>query len=145
MNTRCPARTIAIVATLLFLANPAAVYAAYTSTVVGSTATMIGDAAGDTLTITQAGGLFRHNRFTAGDPGFNSDFDFDTTRGRRPDVVGATGIININAGDGNDTIALGDGVNLRGAIDGGVGIDTLDYSAYDDGRSARTSDSAPPG
>ena len=42
----------------------------------------------------------------------------------------ATGIININAGDGNDTIALGDGVNIRGTIDGGAGIDTLDYSAY---------------
>ena len=41
-----------------------------------------------------------------------------------------TGIININAGDGNDTIALGDGINLRGTIDGGPGTDTLDYSAY---------------
>ena len=34
MNTRCPARPIAIVAILLFLTNPAAVFAAYTSIVV---------------------------------------------------------------------------------------------------------------
>ena len=40
-----------------------------------------------------------------------------------------TGVININAGDGNDTIALGDGINVRGAIDGGPGTDTIDYSA----------------
>ena len=91
---------------------------------------MTGDAAGDTLTITQSGGLFRHNRFTAGDPGFNSDFDFDTTVAGDQTLSRATGIININAGDGNDTIALGDGVNIRGTIDGGPGIDTLDYSAY---------------
>ncbi|PYR45191.1 MAG: hypothetical protein DMF89_25715 [Acidobacteria bacterium] len=122
--------TVAVVAALLCLA-PAAVEAAYTSTVAGSTATMTGDAAGDTLTITQAGGLFSHNRFAAGDPGFNSAFDFDTAVAGDQTLSSTTGIININAGDGNDTIALGDGVNIRGAIDGGPGTaDTLDYSAY---------------
>ena len=28
------------------------------------------------------------------------------------------------------SIVLGDGIDLRGAIDGGLGIDTIDYSAY---------------
>ena len=127
MSTRCPARTIALVAVLLFLTNPAAVFAAYTSTVVGSTATMIGDTAGDTLTITEAGGLFRHNR--AGDPGFNSDSDFDSTVVGNQTISSSTGIINIAAGGGNDSIVLADGINLRGAIDGGDGIDTIDYAA----------------
>src|SRR5438094_5987465 len=102
-----PSRTIAIPAVLFCLASPGAVEAAYTSTVAGSTATMTGDAAGDTLTITQAGGLFSHNRFAAGDPGFNSAFDFDTAVAGDQTLSSTTGIININAGDGNDTIALG--------------------------------------
>ena len=126
---RFPSRTMVVSAVLLFLATPAAVHAAYTSAVVGSTATMTGDAAGDTLTITQAGGLFSHNRFAV-DPGFNSAFDFDTAVAGDQTVSSTTGIININAGDGNDVIAFGDGINVRGAIDGGAGIDTIDFSAY---------------
>ncbi len=129
MSTRCSSRAIAVSAVLLFLANPAAVYAAYTSTVVGSTATMVGDVAGDTLSITESGELFRHNRFTAGDPLFSSEFDFDTAVAGDQTVSATTGIININAGDGNDSIVLGDGINLRGAIDGGGGTDTIDYAA----------------
>ena len=89
---------------------------------------MTGDAAGDNLTITEAGGLFRHNRFP-GDPGFNSDSDFDTTVAGDQTIPSTSGIINIAAGDGNDSIVLGDGINLRGAIDGGAGIDTIDYAA----------------
>jgi hypothetical protein len=130
MNTQCLWRSIVVsAALLLFLASPSAVYAAYTSAVVGSTATMTGDAAGDVLTITQSGGLFSHNRFTAGDPLFNSQFDFDTAVGGDQTISSTTGIININAGDGADSIALGDGIDLRGAIDGGPGIDTIDYAA----------------
>ena len=130
MSTRCPVRTIALAASLLFLANPAAVFAAYTSAVVGSTATMTGDATGDNLTISEAGGLFSHNRFTAGDPGFNSEFDFDTTVAGDQTISATTGVINISAGDGDDSIVLADGIDLRGAIDGGGGVDdTLDYSA----------------
>jgi hypothetical protein len=128
MSTRCLARTIAVSVVLLVLAHPAAVYAAYTSSVTGSTATMTGDATGDTLSITQAGGLFRHNRFPT-DPGFNSEFDFDSTVAGDQTISSTTGIVNINAGDGNDTIALGDGIDLRGSIDGGPGTDTIDYTA----------------
>ena len=115
----------------MFLANPAAVFAAYTSAVVGSTATMVGDATADNLAIAEVGGLFSHNRFDAGDPGFNSDIDFDTTVAGDQTISSTTGVINISAGDGNDSIVLADGIDLRGAIDGGDGIDdTIDYTAF---------------
>jgi hypothetical protein len=122
-------RTIVTMTAALLLSVPAAVEAAYISTVAGGTATMTGDASGDTLTITQAGGLFRHNRFAAGDGGFNSEFDFDSGTAGDQTVSSSTGVININAGDGNDTIALGDGIDVRSAIDGGPGTDTIDYAA----------------
>jgi hypothetical protein len=126
---RLSVRAFAASIVVLLVASPSAVYAAYTSTVVASTANMTGDAAGDTLTISEAGGLFQHNRFTASDPGFNSNFDFDTTVAGDQTVSSTTGIININAGDGTDTIALGEGINLRGTVDGGIGTDTLNYSS----------------
>ena len=127
---RSRSRTIAVSAALLFFTTPSTVYAAYLSFLGGSTATMVGDVGSDTLTITQVGGLFRHNRFTAGDPGFNSDFDFDTITAGDQTLSSATAIINIAAGDGNDTITIGDGIDLRGVIDGQVGTDTLDYSGF---------------
>jgi hypothetical protein len=128
MSMRLPSRTIAISAVLLLLANPSALYAAYTSVVVGTTATMTGDAANDAFTIFQEAGLFRHLRFSlGGDPGFNSDFDFDTTVPGDQTISAATGIVNINAGDGNDLIVIRD-VDLRGTIDGGPGNDTISYA-----------------
>jgi hypothetical protein len=127
---RCLWRTIALSAVLLFLATPSNVYAAYASVLGGSTATLIGDGADDTLIITQSGGLFRHNRFTAGDFAFASDFDFDSLTAGEQTLSSATGTINIFAGDGNDTITIGDGVDLRGVINGSVGIDTLNYSGF---------------
>ena len=66
MSTQFPLRTFVVSAVLLVLATPSAIEAAYTSTVASSTATMTGDAAADTLTITSSGGLLRHNRFTLG-------------------------------------------------------------------------------
>jgi hypothetical protein len=137
MATRLAVRTIVVSGVLLVLATPSAVDAAYTSTVSGSSATMTGDGASDTLSITHEGGLFRHNRFTAGDPLFSSDFDFNTAVAGDQVVVSDSGIININAGGGNDSIALGNGVDLRGAIDGGPGTaDLIDYSAYTTGIAA---------
>jgi hypothetical protein len=123
-------RTLAIGLLLFLLTSPSAVFAAYTSAVTGATATMTGDAAGDTLAITATGGLLRHNRFTAGDPGFTSDFDFDSTVAGEQTLASTSGIVNIDAGDGNDVITLGDGINLRGTVNGGVGTDRLDYAAY---------------
>jgi CHRD domain/RTX calcium-binding nonapeptide repeat (4 copies) len=128
MNYPFASRAIAVSAVLLFLAHPSAVYAAYTSTVTGLTATMTGDAGSDTLSISQSGGLFQHNRF--GDPGFNSANDFNTTVAGDQTLAATTGIINIIAGDGNDVIVLADGINLRGTVDGGAGVDTIDYAAF---------------
>ena len=127
---RFPSRAFAVAAVLLCLAMPAAVEAAYTSAVVGSVANMTGDASIDTLVISSAGGVFRHNRWTQGDPGFNSDFDFDSTVAGDQTIDAATGVVNINAGDGDDMIVL-DNVDLRGTIDGGAGInDSLDYRSF---------------
>jgi len=39
-------------------------------------------------------------------------------------------ITNITSGAGNDTLALQNGVNFGGWVDGGAGYDTLDYSQY---------------
>src|SRR3954466_6786094 len=58
-----------------------AAFAACTSSLAGSTATMTCDGANDSFTFAESGGLLRHNRSTAGDPGFNSDFDFDSGTG----------------------------------------------------------------
>ena len=109
MRRRLSSRTIAVVAGLLFMANPSAVSAAYTSILVGTTATMTGDGAADTLRFGVAelidGTLiFTHNH--AGEPGFNSQYDFDTTVAG-DQTVAPTGIINIHAGDGNDLISSG--------------------------------------
>jgi hypothetical protein len=126
MATQLAVRTIVVSGVLLVLASPSAVYAAYTSTLTGSNATMTGDGASDTLTITLSGGLVRHNRF--GDPGFTSDSDFDTSTAGNQTLSSAGGI-SINAGGGNDSIAIGSGLSVD-TIDGGAGTDTLDYSAY---------------
>jgi hypothetical protein len=88
---------------------------------------MTGDSAGDTLIITQAGGFFQHNRFPA-DAGFASAADFDTTQAGVQQIP-STGFINISAGDGDDVIALGPGVDVRGLVNGEGGTDTLDYSS----------------
>ena len=130
MCSRFPAPTIAVATVLFLLTTPSAIFASYTSTVAAGTATMIGDAANDVLIIVDDGGNFRHNRSTAGDPGFESDFDFDSVAAGVQMLSSETGIINVNAGDGDDTIVLGDGVNLRGTVDGGVGADTIDYAAF---------------
>ena len=41
-----------------------------------------------------------------------------------------TGIENLTGGLGRDDFVFGDGAGVSGVLDGGVGINTLDYSAY---------------
>ena len=81
----------------------------FTATLVGTTATFTGTAGNDTIVFDASGGLLRHNRFTAGDAGFNSDFDFDpaapgdqTLSASDPSVM-----ILVFAGLGNDQIVIG--------------------------------------
>ena len=94
----------------------------FTGSVSGTTAIFTGDSAGDTLTIDQSGGLLRHNR--AGDPGFNSGFDFDSSAaGDQTLAANSATTLTANCGDGNDNITTGDGNDL---ISGGRGDDHLD-------------------
>jgi thrombospondin type 3 repeat protein/hemolysin type calcium-binding protein len=145
---------ISTVVGVLALTGPA--FAGYTSTLSG-TVTMTGDADGDTLTFTN-GATLLHNRFTAGDAGFNSDADFDTATAGDQTASGVA--VTVNAGDGDDTIDAsaatlattftlnGEGGNdtltgspqadvLNGGdgndtLQGRAGIDTLDGGAGDD-------------
>ena len=146
MRSQFALRTMGVgLAALLVVSAPAAVEAAYTSTVVGTVATMTGDAAGDTLTITQSGGLFQHNRATAGDPGFNSDFDFDSATAGDQTIASASGTININAGDGNDTIALRRRHQCARRNRRRCSAPTRSITRLRPPPSSRTSASAPPG
>ena len=95
----------------------------------GTTVTMTGDGAGDVLIITDVGGFLRHNRFADGNPGFASEQDFDTaTAGVQP-IMSFMGVVSIDAGGGDDTIAIAAGVTYS-AVDGGAGADTIDYVAF---------------
>ena len=50
--------------------------------------------------------------------------------------MGATtfsGFVNLTGGTGNDTFKLSNGVGVTGTVDGGAGVNTLDYSAYTTG------------
>lgn len=79
---------------------------AFTSTVAGSVASFSGDAADDSLVITESAGFLAHNRFTAGDAGFNSALDFDSTvAGDQTLAIGVASIINVNGGAGTDTLS----------------------------------------
>src|SRR4051812_45912062 len=81
----------------------------YTATLVGTTATFTGTVAGDTLTIDQSGGLLRHNRFSAGDAGFSSDFDFNSVVAGDQTLSATDPAVNVSVltGGGNDTTSIG--------------------------------------
>ncbi|HYR26946.1 MAG TPA: hypothetical protein VEU30_00685, partial [Thermoanaerobaculia bacterium] len=85
--------------------------AAFTSTHAGTTATMTGNSAGitgDILVFSASGGLMVHNRFEAGDPGYNSAFDFDTTlAGDQTLPVNGTATVNVTSGAAPDSFRFG--------------------------------------
>ncbi len=104
----------------------------FTAVHVGDTSTFTGDSADDAVIFDQSGGLIRHNRFTAGDAGFTSDFDFDSTAtGDQTLPVASSSSITLNAGDGNDTVTVGSvaapasGVDGRFIINGEGGTDNV--------------------
>jgi Ca2+-binding RTX toxin-like protein len=82
---------------------------AFNMTLAGTTATVTGDAAADTLIIDQAGGLLQHNRFTVGDAGFNSNLDWDNSvAGDQTLAAAVASTVNIaTLGDGDDVLQLG--------------------------------------
>src|SRR4051812_47303542 len=74
----------------------------------GTTATFTGDGASDTIAVTAINGFLAHNRFAAGDAGFASAFDFDsTTAGVQMLAADAANSITIDLGTGTDTVILG--------------------------------------
>lgn len=105
----------------------------FSAVVIGTTVAISGSSAADTIVFDQSGGLLRHNRFTAGDSGFNSDFDFDTlTPGDQ--TVSATDPavqINVTADLNDDRITIGtntapaSGLAATFSINGQGGGDTL--------------------
>ncbi|NJK92564.1 MAG: hypothetical protein HC904_12490 [Blastochloris sp.] len=44
---------------------------------------------------------------------------------------------NLTGGSGNDSFVLGNGLGVAGVIQGGGGVNTLDYSAYSTGVSVK--------
>src|SRR6185369_12817689 len=81
---------------------------AYTGALAGTAATLTGDGASDTLIITAVGGFLSHNRFAAGDPGFASAFDFDsTTAGVQMLAADPASTLAIDLGTGTDIVLLG--------------------------------------
>jgi ELWxxDGT repeat protein len=96
-------------------------------------------------------GLAGNDTFTVADPsavvnvigGGDSDTLVGPDRGATWSVTSAnagqvggvafTGIQNLKGGSGNDTFAFADGASVAGTVDGGGGVNTLDYSAYTTG------------
>jgi hypothetical protein len=91
------------------LAQPAAALGhTYTASLSGSSAVFTGDGAADTLVFDATNGVLRHNRFTAGDPGFASDLDFDSTAsGEQQLPAAATSSVTVHTGGGADVVRLG--------------------------------------
>ena len=103
---------LATVAAAAALTLPAAAGAAVTGTVNGNTATLTGDAAADTIIISQDNGLLRHNQ-----AGFNSATDFDSaTAGDQTLTTAAT--LTINGGAGDDIIVGGPNADVLNGDDG---------------------------
>ncbi len=116
--------------TLVLRAEPleerlAPVYTA-TANLTAGTVSFFGGAAGDVLTLSVAGGVLTHNRFTAGDPGFSNNADLDTTiTGLQSLAIGSVTSITVSAGDGNDTVTIAFTAAVPVTLDGGGGNDSL--------------------
>lgn len=126
-------KTLIGLAVAVVAAAPA--QADFTSSLAGTTATMAGNANSDTVLIDQAGGLLRHNRFSAGDSGFASDFDWNSSTAGDQTLSATDPATNISiaAGAGDDTLQLGSptapiaGIAGNVAFDGQGGSDVFDY------------------
>jgi hypothetical protein len=79
----------------------------YSASLVGSAVTFTGNGAGGTIEFDSSGGLLRHNRFSSGDPGFNSDFDMNSgVAGDQTLAANTATTVNVNAGNNDDTLRL---------------------------------------
>jgi hypothetical protein len=82
---------------------------AFTATLVGTTATLLGDGAADKLVLTVSGGFLEHGRRSAGELAFASDADWDSTAaGDQKLPADSTSKIDITTlGGGDDLLHLG--------------------------------------
>ena len=121
------ALTAAVLSTLI-LAAPA--QAVFTSSISGPNVTMTSDAEGDLLIIVRDGAVLEHSR--AGDPGFDSERDFNTGVAGTQTVTSAVGpVFTINGGSGSDFIVIGNSDRSAAlfpqpfTVYGGPGLDAL--------------------
>jgi hypothetical protein len=90
------------------LAPPNGLGHTFAATLSGTTASFVGNASSDTIVFDAAGGFLRHNRFTAGDPAFVSNFDFDSTQpGEQRLAADVASSVNIDLGTGTDIVRIG--------------------------------------
>ena len=109
---------------------PASAGAAFTSTVSGDDVLLAGGDAGETLQIASTAGLFKHNRQTAGDPGFTSDFDWDTTMaGDQTLAANDTKNVVVTLGGGADKVDVDNPGFKTLTLDGGTENDVLNGSS----------------
>jgi hypothetical protein len=81
----------------------------FTASLAGTTATFTGTVGANSIVFDQSGGLLRHNRFTAGDAGFFSDFDFSTTVAGDQTLSASSAAVTIvvNGNDRDDQVVIG--------------------------------------
>jgi hypothetical protein len=142
-------RRIALLAALTALAAPASAHAGFSGVVLfGSTALLDGTPSADTVRLFTYGGLVRNDLRARGDLNFAGDADFDSTVAGDQTIPDNPGtVIAVRGGDGNDALyadelsatvrlrgqrgnddfAIGDNVFTPVVVDGGSGVDTLDY------------------
>ena len=101
---------VVLIAGLLLALSTAPAEAAFTSTLTGTSATLTGTSANDVLEITSttSSGTLRHNRFAAGDPGFASDSDWNTSVGGVQSLNGSGATqVAVNTSSGDDALRVG--------------------------------------
>jgi uncharacterized repeat protein (TIGR01451 family) len=105
----------------------------FVATLSGTTATFVGGLTSDKLAIDQLGGLLRHNRFGS-DPGFASNFDFDSTLpGDQTLSASSVASLVVKGGDGADTVTIGTAIvpaeqlAIELEFQGGSGEDSILY------------------
>ncbi len=100
------------------LALPGAAHAA-TGTVVGDTATLVGNPGNDNIVISVSGANLRHNLT---DATFNSNIDFDSVQAGDQTLTAAAGRVTIDGAAGDDIITGGPNLDT---LRGGDGDDRL--------------------
>jgi hypothetical protein len=111
---------------------PSAVHATAGGPMTASNGGFTGTSGDDLLVISHDANLLTHNRYAAGDPGFESATDFDSTVAGVQTKPVDNASITFNFGDGDDTLRLvgqfDEDVITLGSF--GAGTDTVDASSF---------------